>query len=352
MSNTLGNLFKLTSFGESHGKAIGCIIDGIPSGISINKYKFQIALNNRKPGTNKFITNRNEPDQINFLSGLYRGITIGTPLSFLINNINHHSQDYSSIKEIFRPGHADLTYFLKYEITNPNGGGRSSARTTIALVIAGTLTKLILSDFFNLNLFAYLSSIELNYFPISSISNISSNNLFIPNIKTSLIIKTHLSNIRRKGNSLGSIITLLIHNPLIGIGEPLYHKISSELTKELMNLNATKAISIGLGKKSTLIYGSLNNDQIYEEGFISNNSGGILGGITSGQDIKIKIFIKPTSSISISQSSIGINGENRNIKVFGRHDPCVGIRSIPIIESISSIILFDNLLKCLVTKFL
>ncbi|MGX7577168.1 chorismate synthase [Candidatus Vidania fulgoroideorum] len=338
--NTIGNLYKVTTFGESHGKAIGCVIDGCPSGIEISKSKIQKFLNLRSPGINKFVTQRKEKDKIHILSGIFNKKTTGTPIGVIVFNKEFKSNDYKNIKNIFRPGHADFSYFKKYKIRDFKGGGRSSARTTISIVIAGFIAKKILKDFFNINLYAYIYSVGKIKIKFKNKKFINSKNFFIPN-KNTKKIQIFLNNIKKKGNSIGATICLDIYNIFPGIGEPIFNKLDSKIFESIIGINAIKGIEIGNGSYCSLATGKQFNDEIYNKGYIKNNSGGIIGGISNGDNIKIKIHIKPTSSIAIKQNTINKKIINKKIKVLGRHDPCVGLRAVPILISIISIILID-----------
>ncbi|QSW37919.1 chorismate synthase [Candidatus Vidania fulgoroideae] len=345
MSNSLGTYFKVTTFGESHGKAIGCIIDGCPSGIEIKKSYIQRFLNKRKPGKSRYVTSRKEKDKVMFLSGVYKDKTTGSPLCLVCYNYNKLSKDYKNIKDVFRPGHADITYFNKYGVRDYRGGGRASARTTISLVIAGSIARKILKDFFNIKIFSYINSVGNKNISFVNKRNIGDNIFSVPNTLNIGDIKKEIREATIKCDSVGSSIKLIITGMLPGIGEPLYKKLDSELTRNLIGINAVKSLSIGNGYHMYRKYGSNSNDQIKSTGFISNNSGGILGGISTGQDILIDIFIKPTPSIYIKQDTICKEYKNRETKIIGRHDPCVGLRAPVIMESISSVVILNLIMK-------
>ncbi|WDI79445.1 chorismate synthase [Candidatus Vidania fulgoroideae] len=325
MSNILGSIFKVLTFGESHGKLLGCLIDGIPSGIYVNKNKIQKELNLRKPGKSNLVSLRKEKDKLKIISGIFCNRTTGTPLGLIVYNKNKRSLDYKNISKKFRPGHADYTYYKKYNIRDYRGGGRSSARTTVSIVLAGSICKYILKDIYCIDFFSFISCVggNVNY------------NSFSKNIKKTI----------KNKDSLGSSVNVIVGNIPNGIGEPLFEKIESEISKTIMGLNAVKAIEFGSGIKCNSYKGSENNDNIYKNGFKSNNSGGILGGISSGQNLKFTVHIKPTSSISKIQDTVDNNLVEEKIETTGRHDPCIGLRIIPIIESAVAIVIFDLILK-------
>ncbi|MGX7589746.1 chorismate synthase [Candidatus Vidania fulgoroideorum] len=351
MSNSLGNYFKITTFGESHGKAIGCIIDGCPPGIKIKESYIQKLLNKRKPGKSKYVTSRKEKDKVSFLSGIYKNKTTGGPLCLVCYNYNKLGVDYKNIKNIFRPGHADITYFTKYNIRDYKGGGRSSARTTISIVIAGSIARKILKEFFNIKIFSYIKSVGKVKIGFLNKEIIKKSIFTIPNKNNIKDIKEEIKKTTRNCNSIGSSIKLIITGLMPGIGEPLYKKLDMELIKNLIGLNAVKSISIGDGYKIHKMNGDKSNDQINKKGFNSNKAGGILGGISTGQDIIINIFIKPTPSIYIEQNTICKNYKESKIKTSGRHDPCVGLRAPVITESISSIVILNLIMKQKINLF-
>lgn len=343
MYNTFGDFFKVTTFGESHGDSIGCVIDGCPSGINFNKKFIQYNLDLRRPGKNKYVSKRDEKDKIKVISGIFNNVTTGSPICVIVKNINKISEDYDDIKDIFRPGHADITYFFKYGVRDYKGGGRSSARTTISLVIAGSIAKMILLDFFNIKIFSYLNSIsntKLNFINKKFIKS----SPFFSTCKNNNLIINKIKSVVRDCDSVGASIKTIITGLFPGIGDPCFKKLDMELAKIVVGLNAVKAISFGSGFKSISKKGSENNDNINSKGFESNNSGGILGGISTGQDIIFTTFIKPTPSIFKEQKTIEKNNlKEKMIKVKGRHDPCVAIRAPIIIDSIVSIIILNSI---------
>ncbi|UOQ33109.1 Chorismate synthase [Candidatus Vidania fulgoroideae] len=344
MYNTFGDFFKVTTFGESHGDSIGCVIDGCPSGIKFDKGFIQYNLNLRRPGRNKYVTKRKEKDKLEVLSGVYKKRTTGAPICIIVKNINKISKDYEDIKDVFRPGHADITYYFKYGTRDHRGGGRSSARTTISLVIAGSIAKKILIDFFNIKVFSYLNSISDKKINFINKNFINSSFFFSPEGNEKKVIKK-IKSVVEDCDSIGASIKTIISGLFPGIGDPCFKKLDMELSKIVLGLNAVKAISFGKGFSTIKKRGSENNDEINKFGFESNNSGGILGGISTGQDIVFDTFIKPTPSIFKKQRTIEKNfKEELDLNVKGRHDPCVAIRAPIIIDSIVSIIILNSII--------
>ncbi len=346
MNNT-GILLQFTSFGESHGVGIGGVLSGMPAGIIIDECFIESELTRRQGGS-KFATPRKEDDKYQIFSGVFEGITTGTPIGFFIPNTNVRSKDYNTIKDIFRPSHADFTYYHKYGYRDYRGGGRSSARESVSRVFAGALAKLLLREFnieilsgiINVgNIFSQKSEFCYDDFMYAKNSDIFSLDKDIEEQQKDSILKA-----KNKGDSIGASALVCVKNTPIGLGEPLYYKLDSILAKDLMGLNAVKAIEIGDGIQSSIRNGSTNNDFMNKNGFISNHSGGILGGISNGNDIFIKIHFKPTPSIFLSQQSIDINGNEIDLKLQGRHDPCVGIRGSIVCESIVALVIADMLL--------
>ncbi|WP_458659039.1 chorismate synthase [Candidatus Vidania fulgoroideorum] len=351
MNNSIGDIFKVTTFGESHGVSIGCILEGCPAGFLLKKKYIKNEINKRKTGTSKYVTQRKEIDNIEIHSGIFNKRTTGTPIGIIVKNIDTISKDYSNIKNLFRPGHADFTYYNKYGIRDYRGGGRSSARTTISLVIAGSIAKKILLKFFNIKIFCYINKINKINIKFINKKFISIKNFFSPNLTILNKVKSFLTNIIKKNNSTGCSLSISVNGVISGLGDPLYEKLDSNISKQIMNLNAVKAIEIGSGKNVETKMGSQNNDVFYKEGIIKNDSGGFLGGITTGQDIKIIVSIKPTSSIFLKQKTIKKNNQEKKIKIKGRHDPCVGIRAVPILESIIAIVLINSIMKQKIINF-
>ena len=341
--NTFGQKFRFTTFGESHGIALGCIVDGVPAGIKIDLDFIQSEMDRRKPGQNKLQTARKEDDKIEILSGTFEGLSTGTPIAMVLYNGNQKSRDYDNVKDLFRPGHADFTYFHKYGIRDYRGGGRSSARETSARVAAGAIAQLILKDL-NINVFSGICNIE----------GIESEEFDWEYAKTSEMYaldknkeeeqKQAILNAKNSHNSVGGIVALKATNVPAGLGEPIYYKLDSALADAMMSINAVKAIDIGDGIASVSLKGSENNDQIRSNGFITNHSGGILGGISNGDDIELKVYFKPTPSIFIEQESVNTHNEDVNYNLKGRHDPCVATRGSIVAQSMMACVLVDMLL--------
>lgn len=349
MSNSFGKLFSFTSFGESHGPAIGCVVDGCPSLIAISEDDIQKDLDRRRPGTSKFVTQRNEPDQVKILSGVFEGQTTGTPIALLIENQDQRSKDYSEIKDKFRPSHADYTYFKKYGIRDYRGGGRSSARETAVRVAAGAIAKKVLAQH-NIEITGYISQIGAVKINNNNIdyNQINQNPFFCPDINKIEGLEDYLTKIRKEGDSVGAIIEVVAKNVPVGLGEPIYNKLDTALAASMMSINAVKAVEIGSGFDIAAQKGSDVSDEISAAGddvkFSSNNSGGILGGISSGQDIVVRFAVKPTSSILKEKNTIDKFGNNTKLITKGRHDPCVGIRAVPIGEAMMACVLLDHFL--------
>jgi len=340
--NSFGVRFRFTTFGESHGKAIGCIVDGVPAGLEIDTKFIQKELDRRKPG-GEFATKRKEADEVEILSGVFEGKSTGTPIAMIIYNTNQKSKDYSNIKDLFRPGHADFTYFHKYGLRDYRGGGRSSARETAARVAAGAIAKLILKEL----------DIEV-VSGVCAIGEISTDEFDFEYARGSEIYcldknieqscKDKVKEVTKAHDSIGGVVAVKIKNSPIGLGEPIYYKMDSILADAMMGINGVKAIEIGEGFKSSSLKGSQNNDQINKDGFLSNNSGGILGGITNGDDIDLKVYFKPTPSIFKPLSTIDTEGKEVTLNLEGRHDPCIAIRGSIVAEAMASIVVADMLL--------
>ncbi|AXH10330.1 chorismate synthase [Malaciobacter halophilus] len=341
--NTFGHRFRFTTFGESHGKALGCVVDGVPAGIKIDEEFIQNEMNRRKPGQNKYATARKESDSVEILSGVFEGLTTGTPISMIIFNENQKSRDYSNVKDLFRPGHADYTYFNKYGIRDYRGGGRSSARETAARVAAGAIAKLLLKQL----------DIEVKS-GICEIDGIKATNFDFSNVQNSEIYaldkeveqkqKDAILNAKNSHNSVGGVALIKVTNCPAGLGEPLYFKLDSQLANAMMSINAVKAIDIGDGFNSVQNKGYDNNDEIRANGFKSNHSGGILGGISNSEDIKLKVYFKPTPSIFIKQETVDIYNKEVDCELKGRHDPCVAVRGSVVAESMTALVIADMLL--------
>lgn len=342
--NTFGKLFTVTTCGESHGDSLAAIIDGCPANIEITEADIQLELNRRKPGQSKFTTQRKEPDEVKIISGIFEGKTTGTPIGLVIKNQDQKSKDYGEIKDKFRPGHADYTYFKKYGIRDYRGGGRSSARETAMRVAAGAIAKKALAHF-GIEIYGYCSQIGELKIPFIDKSNINENAFFIANTGYVEKCESLIHTIRKDGDSIGAEVTVIAAGLEAGLGRPVFDRLDANIAHALMSINAVKAVSIGDGFDCVAQKGSEHRDEITkEEGFLSNHAGGILGGISSGQEILAKIAFKPTSSILKSGKTIDTKGENTNIITKGRHDPCVGIRGVPIAEAMLALVIADEFL--------
>ena len=350
--NTFGKIFRFTTWGESHGPAIGCVIDGCPPNIPISENEIQKDMDRRKPGQSKFTTQRKEDDKVVILSGVFEGKTTGTPISIVIYNNDTRSRDYESIKNKFRPGHADFTYFKKYGIRDYRGGGRQSARETACRVAAGAVAKIILNKLIGLkfNIIGAVTQLGLMSCDVNNWKNseIRKNPFFCPDKKSIKLWEKYLLSVRKAGSSCGAIIELRASGIPVGLGAPVYSKLDTDIAAALMSINAVKGVSIGSGMGSAYLSGEENSDEMRMNSgklkFKSNNAGGILGGISSGQDIVASFSVKPTSSILTSRKTIDKKGKNSNISVKGRHDPCVGIRAVPIGEAMLACVLLDHYL--------
>lgn len=343
--NSFGKVLKFTTFGESHGPSIGCVIDGVPPNLIIDEKIIQPYLDRRKPGTSKFVTQRREDDRVKILSGVFEGKSTGTPIAMIIDNIDHRSKDYTEIKKKFRPGHADYTYNKKYGIRDFRGGGRSSARETAMRVAAGAIAKKYLSDKQGIGIKGYLSqigTIEVNKIDLTQIDK---NPFFCPDSEVLEDIETLIDNLRKEGDSIGAKIEVTVSNMPIGLGEPVFDKLEADLAKGLMSINAVKGFEIGKGFGLIASKGSDARDEMSPDGYLSNNSGGISGGISTGQDINLSIALKPTSSINKEGKTIDSSGESQEIQVKGRHDPCVGVRATPIAEAMTALVIMDHFLR-------
>ncbi len=347
--NKFGEIFSFTTWGESHGEAIGCVIDGCPSLIDLNESDIQKDLDKRRPGQSKFTTQRQEKDQVKILSGVFEGKTTGTPISLVIYNEDQKSGDYGDIKNKFRPNHADYTYFKKYGIRDYRGGGRSSARETAMRVAAGAIAKKIISAE-GIEIVGYLTQIGNKKIDRTQIdlAEINKNDFFCPNKETANEFENYLQDIRKSGDSVGAVIEVVAKNVPVGLGEPIYNKLDTKLASAMMSINAVKGVEIGDGMEAASKKGSELADEMWNENgetkFSSNYSGGVLGGISSGQDIVVRFAVKPTSSILIPRKTIDIEGNNCEIITKGRHDPCVGIRAVPVGEAMMACVLADFIL--------
>ena len=345
--NTFGTLFTVTTFGESHGPAIGCVIDGCPPGMELSEADIQPELDRRRPGTSRHVTQRQEPDTVEILSGVYQGKTTGTPIGLLIRNQDQRSKDYGNITETFRPGHADFTYWNKYGIRDPRGGGRSSARLTAPVVGAAAIAKKWLKQQYGTVFHGGMSQLGEIVIPFQAWQHAASNPFFAPTTDVALLqqLEDYMDALRKDGDSIGAKIDVVASNVPIGLGEPIYDKLDAEIAYAMMGINAVKGVEIGAGFRSVAQRGSVHGDELTPEGFVGNNAGGILGGISTGQDITVSIAIKPTSSIRTPRRSIDKDGNPVMVETFGRHDPCVGIRATPIAEAMLALVLMDHALR-------
>lgn len=343
--NSIGKLFKVTTFGESHGTALGCVVDGVPPGMSLTESDMQHDLDRRRPGSSRYTTQRREADQVKILSGVFEGITTGTSIGLLIENTDQRSQDYSKIKDIFRPSHADYTYQKKYGIRDYRGGGRSSARETAMRVAAGAIAKKYLHEKLGITIRGYLAQMGDIECQLKDWQQVEQNPFFCPDESKLAALDELLRQLKKEGDSIGAKVSIVAEHVPVGLGEPVFDKLDADLAHALMSINAVKGVEIGDGFTTVNKRGSENRDEITPQGFLSNHAGGILGGISSGQTIIANIALKPTPSIEIAGQSIDINGESVEVSTHGRHDPCVGIRAVPIAEAMVAIVLMDHYLR-------
>jgi len=343
--STLGELFRVTVFGESHGPAIGCVIDGCPPGMTLSEADIQPELDRRRPGTSRHVTQRNEPDAVEILSGVYEGQTTGTPICLLIRNTDQRSKDYGNILNTFRPGHADYTYLQKYGLRDPRGGGRASARLTAPMVGAGAVARKWLREKHGTTFAGYMAQIGDIAIPFESLEHVSNNPFFAANASDIPRLEAYMDELRKAGDSCGARVNVMARGVPVGLGEPLFDKLDADIAKAMMGINAVKGVEIGAGFASVAQRGTTHGDELSPEGFRSNNAGGMLGGISTGQDITVSIAIKPTSSIRSPRASIDLAGVPTTVETFGRHDPCVGIRATPIAEAMLALVLMDHALR-------
>ncbi len=343
--NTFGQLFTVTTFGESHGAAIGCIVDGCPPGLPLQASDLQTDLDRRKPGTSRHVTQRREADEVEILSGVFEGHTTGTPIALLIRNTDQRSKDYGNIATSFRPGHADYTYWHKYGIRDYRGGGRSSARETAARVAAGAIAKKWLAQQFGTRIHAYVTQIGDQIIPFESLSHIEHNPFFAANASMIGQLEAYMDSVRKSLDSVGAKLSIQASHIPVGLGEPVFDRLDADIAHAMMGINAVKGVEIGAGFASVAQRGSEHGDELTPHGFLSNHAGGVLGGISTGQDILVQIAIKPTSSIATERRSINIHGEAVTLATHGRHDPCVGLRAAPIAEAMLALVLMDHALR-------
>lgn len=343
--NTLGTLFTLTSFGESHGAAIGGVVDGCPPGLSLCAEDLQIDLDRRKPGKSRHVTQRKEADAVEILSGIFEGKTTGAPIGLLIRNTDQRSQDYSKIKDTFRPGHADYTYSQKYGVRDYRGGGRSSARETAVRVAAGAIAKKWLFERFGVTVRGYMNQLGEISIPFESWEFVNDNPFFAPNNTVLPELERYLDTIRAERDSVGAKLTIVAENVPVGWGEPVFDRLDADIAHAMMSINAVKGVEIGSGFDSVAQRGSEHSDEMTPAGFVTNHAGGILGGISTGQAISVNVALKPTSSIPQERRSIDQDGLAVNMQTTGRHDPCVGVRATPIAEAMLALVLMDHALR-------
>ncbi len=343
--NSIGTLFCVTSFGESHGPAIGCVVDGCPPGLSLCAADIQVELDRRKPGTSRHVTQRRESDTVEILSGVFKGKTTGTPIGLLIRNEDQRSKDYGNIAESFRPGHADYTYRQKYGLRDHRGGGRSSARETAVRVAAGAIARKWLLERYGIVIRGFMAQLGPVAIPFQSWDAVPNNPFFAPNDEIVPELEAYMDSLRKAGDSVGARLTVVAENVPPGWGEPVYGRLDADIACAMMGINAVKGVEIGAGFASVTQKGSEHGDELTPQGFVGNNAGGILGGISSGQDIVAHIAVKPTSSIRLPRRSIDLAGNPTLVETHGRHDPCVGIRATPIAEAMLALVLIDHALR-------
>ena len=343
--NTFGTLFAVTSFGESHGPAIGCVVDGCPPGLELCEADIQAELDRRKPGTSRHVTQRREPDTVEILSGVFEGKTTGTPIGLLIRNQDQRSKDYGNIAETFRPGHADYAYTQKYGFRDYRGGGRSSARETAVRVAAGAIAKKWLKEHHGVTITGWMSQLGPIEIPFVDASHIAENPFFAPNTDVVPQLEAFMDALRKSGDSVGAKISVMARGVPPGWGEPVFDRLDAEIAYAMMGINAVKGVEVGAGFACVAQKGSEHGDEMTPEGFLSNHAGGVLGGISTGQDILVNMAIKPTSSIRLSRRSINREGDPIMVETHGRHDPCVGIRATPIAEAMLALVLIDHALR-------
>ena len=343
--NTFGRIFTVTSFGESHGPALGCIVDGCPPGLALSEPDLQGDLDRRRPGTSQYTSQRREPDTVRILSGVFEGRTTGTPIALLIENEDQRSRDYDKIKDRIRPGHADYTYMQKYGIRDYRGGGRSSARETVARVAAGAIARKYLRERLNIAIHGYLAQMGHIVLEPVSLAAAYENPFFCPDPSRIPELEDFIWQLRQAGDSIGARITVIARGVPPGLGEPVFERLDAELAGAMMGSNAVKGVEIGAGFKSVEQRGSQHRDEMTPTGFLGNNAGGVLGGISSGQDIIVSMALKPTSSITVPGKSVDVQGAAVDVVTTGRHDPCVGLRATPIAEAMMALVLMDHYLR-------
>lgn len=343
--NTFGRLFTVTTFGESHGPALGGVVDGCPPGLALDETDIQGDLDRRKPGQSKYTTQRRESDSVQILSGVFNGKTLGTPIGLLINNEDQRSRDYSKIKDTYRPGHADYVYEQKYGLRDYRGGGRASARETAIRVAAGAIAKKFLRDHAGVTVRGYVAQIGSIAIDNFDWEQVEINPFFCPDADCVPAMEKLIDETRRKGESVGARVNVVASNVPVGLGEPVFDRLDADIAKAMMSINAVKGVEIGAGFGSVTQAGSEHRDEMTVDGFLSNNSGGVLGGISTGQDVIVSVALKPTSSIQVPGKSVDRSGSSNEVVTTGRHDPCVGIRATPIAEAMLALVLIDHFLR-------
>jgi len=343
--NTFGLLYCVTSFGESHGPAYGGVVDGCPPGMELKAEDIQRELDRRKPGSSRHVTQRRESDTIEILSGVYEGKTTGTAIGFLVRNEDQRSKDYSAIAEKFRPGHADYTYWQKYGARDPRGGGRASARETVVRVAAGAIAKKWLKDRYGVSIRGYLAQLGPMKIDFSSWDGVYENPFFSPDPKIIPRLEKFMDELRESGDSCGARVNVVASGVPVGWGEPVYGRLDADIASAMMSINAVKGVEIGAGFAAIAQKGSEHGDEMSPQGFLGNNNGGVLGGISTGQDVTVSIALKPTSSIRLPRRAIDVRGAATTVETTGRHDPCVGIRATPIAEAMLACVLMDHALR-------
>ncbi|HET6803283.1 MAG TPA: chorismate synthase [Casimicrobiaceae bacterium] len=343
--NTFGKLFCVTSFGESHGPAIGCVVDGCPPGLALTEADIQRDLDRRKPGTSRHVTQRREPDAVEILSGVFEGTTTGTPIALVIRNEDARSKDYANIAQAFRPGHADYTYWHKYGIRDYRGGGRQSARETAVRVAAGAIARKWLGERYGVRIRGHMTHLGENAIAFEGFEHVDSNPFFAANQSQVATLEGFMDRLRKSGDSCGARIEVQASGVPVGWGEPVYDRLDADIAYAMMSINAVKGVEIGAGFRAVAQRGTEHSDEMAPEGFLGNQAGGILGGISTGQDVVVAIAVKPTSSIRLDRHSIDRNGAPVIVNTHGRHDPCVGIRATPIAEAMLACVLMDHALR-------
>lgn len=343
--NTFGTLFTVTSFGESHGPAIGCVVDGCPPGLELSADDIQAELDRRKPGTSRHVTQRREPDAVEILSGVFEGRTTGTPIGLLIRNEDQRSRDYGNIAQTFRPGHADYAYTQKYGFRDYRGGGRSSARETAVRVAAGAIAKKWLKTRYGVTIRGWMSQLGPLEIPFTDAGEIDRNPFFAPDAAIVSELEAAMDALRKSGDSIGARLTVAATGVPPGWGEPVFDRLDADIAHAMMGINAVKGVEIGEGFASVVQKGSEHGDEMTPQGFLSNHAGGVLGGISTGQDIVVSLAVKPTSSIRLPRRSVDLTGAPQMVETHGRHDPCVGLRATPIAEAMLALVLIDHALR-------